>query len=113
MLVARQVLAAGADLGAFDTFVGRGILSYKPSDDLSFRLTVAGSTSDLSTGPYQSKPTIAVFDNNGELIDVRDVALGETRATIGGAGQDLGTDLNNDGVFGGVGELLGPFCCWW
>ena len=102
-------VGAGADLGAFDTFVGRGILSFKPSDDLSFRLTVAGSTSDVSTGPYQSKPTIAVFDNNGELIDVQDVALGETRASIGGAGQDLGTDLNNDGVFGGIGELLGRF----
>lgn len=100
---------AGADLGAFDTLVGRGILSYQPSNDLSFRLIVAASTSDLSTGPYQSKPTIAVFDNNGELIDVRDVDVGETRATIGGAGQDLGTDLNNDGVFGGAGELFGRF----
>ncbi|PHR59995.1 MAG: TonB-dependent receptor [Robiginitomaculum sp.] len=102
-------VGAGADLGGFETIVGRGILSYQASDRVNFRLTVAGSSSDLSTGPYQSKPTIAVYDANGELIDVRDVAVGETRATIGANGQDLGTDLDNNGVLGGAGEFMGRF----
>ena len=51
---------AGADLGGFDQLIGRAILDYKPTDDFELRLTGAFASADLTTGPYQSIPTIAV-----------------------------------------------------
>ncbi len=91
---------AGADLGDDDTFAARGILALAPSDDLDITLSFNTASSDIATGPYQSKPTIAVFDENNELINVVDVPAGETRASIGGDGSDFGADVDNDGVFG-------------
>lgn len=91
---------AGANLGDDDTLAGRATLLLEPSDKASFRLSVNAARSVLSTAPYQQKPTIGVFDAGGELINVIDVAPNETRASIGSNGQDLGSDVNNDGVFG-------------
>jgi len=103
---------AGANLGTDNTLAGRGILVYTPTSELTFRLEANAARSRLATGPYQSKPTIGIFsDVNGslELTNVQDVSLTESRATIGPGGVDLGTDLNNDGTFGGAGELMGRF----
>ncbi|PCI46073.1 MAG: TonB-dependent receptor [Alphaproteobacteria bacterium] len=94
---------AGADLGDDDTFSARSTFLFQPNEDLSIRLSGNYSTSTLATGPYQSKPTIGVFEDvNGafELVDVLDVGPNETRASIGPGGIDLGSDLDNDGVFG-------------
>lgn len=94
---------AGANLGDDDTLAGRFTAVYQPTDRFYWRLSANVERSRLSTGPFQSKPTIAVFEEvNGanELVNVIDVAPGETRATIGPGGVDLGTDLDNNGLFG-------------
>lgn len=94
---------AGANLGDDDTFSARSTFLFQPNEDLSIRLSGNYSTSNLATGPYQSKPTIAVFENvNGapELTNVIDVVAGETRASIAPDGSDFGSDLDNNGVFG-------------
>ncbi len=91
---------AGADMGDDDTLALRGILQFRPSDALEWTVAINQARSELATGPYQSKPTIAVFDENNELINVIDVAPDETRASIAADGSDFGGDLDNDGVFG-------------
>ncbi len=94
---------AGANLGDDDTFGSRLILAFAPGDRLSVRITGNFARSRTATAPYQAKPTIGIFDNIGgglELVDVIDVAPGEGRAGIGPGGIDVGTDLDNDGLFG-------------
>lgn len=91
---------AGADLADDDTLAGRFQLAYDNKEDVRINIAFNGATSELNTGPYQSKPTIGVFDENGELINVIDVAPGETRASIAADGSDFGSDLDNDGIFG-------------
>jgi len=94
---------AGANLGDDDTFSARSTFLFEANEDLSIRVSGNYSTSNLATGPYQSKPTIAVFEDvNGtaELTNVINVASGETRASIAPDGSDFGSDLDNDGVFG-------------
>jgi len=48
--------------------------------------------SDLSTGPYQSKPTIGVYNEDGVLTNTLDVGPDETRRTICADGSDCGSD---------------------
>jgi len=91
---------AGADLGDDDTLAGRFTVLYDNHDDVRVTLAFNGARSRLNTGPYQSKPTIGVFDENGELINVIDAAPDETRASIAADGSDFGSDLDNDGIFG-------------
>lgn len=91
---------AGADMGDDDTLAFRGILQFRPSDVLEWTVSVNSGRSELATGPYQSKPTIAVFDENNELVNVIDVAPTETRASIAADGSDFGGDLDNNAVFG-------------
>ncbi len=104
---------AGADLGSDDTLGGRFTLLAEPSSTTQIILSANGSRSKVSTGPYTQKATIAQFDAKGELINVLNAGPNETRASIGVAGGprvvngDAGSDLNNDGVFGGPGEIYG------
>ncbi len=91
---------AGADLADDDTLAGRFILAFEPSSNFRANVSFNGARSRLNTGPYQSKPTIAVFDDRGELVNVIDIPAGETRASIGPNGTDFGSDLDNDGIFG-------------
>ena len=104
---------AGADLGNDDTLAGRFTILLEPSSTTQFILSANGSRSKVNTGPYTQKATIAQFDANGELINVLDAGPNETRASIGVPGGpnvingDAGSDLNNDGVFGGPGEIYG------
>ena len=91
---------AGASLGDDDTLAGRLTLLAQPTDRFRALLSFNGARSRLATGAYQNKPTIGVFNAGGELIDVRNVAPGETRASIGANGQDFGSDQGNTGSFG-------------
>ncbi len=91
---------AGADMGDDDTLAVRGTLMFRPSDAATITLSANVANSDLATGPYQSKPTIGVFDSNNELINVIDVGPNETRASIAGDGSDFGADVDNNGTFG-------------
>lgn len=97
---------AGADLADDDTLAGRFTAMVVPNEDWTITMAFNGSRSNLATGPYQSKPTIGIFDADGELVNVIDIPEGETRASIlldangNDSGLDFGSDLDNDGVFG-------------
>jgi iron complex outermembrane receptor protein len=90
---------AGADMGGEDTLAGRLTALYQPNAGTKITLSFNKARADMTTAPYQQKATIGVFNAQGELVNVLDAAATETRASIGGAGQDRGSDLNNDGVF--------------
>lgn len=104
---------AGANLGDDHSQAGRLSVLLKPTDTVEFILSGNYSQSKMSTGPYQSKPSIAVYNAQGELVNVQDAAANETRASIIPVGSlnsrngDFGSDLNNDGVAGGAGEIYG------
>ena len=107
---------AGADMGDDDTWALRGTMLFQPSDATAVTLSGNYASTDFATGPYQSKPTIGVFDGTngvGELINVIDVTNpGESRTGIGLGGNDFGGDTNNNGLFGlndPGGDLVGRF----
>lgn len=89
---------AGADLGDDDTFAFRGSLLFEPNEDLSVFLSVNAAGTDVATGPYQSKPTIGIYNANGELVNVIDTPPGETRRSIAADGSDFGSDQDDNGV---------------
>lgn len=102
---------AGADLGGGETFGARASLLFQPSEKVSFALSFNVATSDVPTGPFQSKATIAVYDGTGpvpgngfpgELVNVIDIDPTDARSSIcapGGVddGTDCGSDQNVDG----------------
>ena len=93
---------SGADLGDDDTTVGRLTLSIRPSDRLEITLSGNYADSELSTGPYQSKSTIALIEDVGgrsEVYNVIDTPPNETRLSILTAGGvDTGLDGGGDGL---------------
>jgi iron complex outermembrane receptor protein len=91
---------AGYDLGDDGTFAGRGSLLFNPNEDMSLSFSYNLARTEISTSPYQSKATIGVLDESGELINVIDAAPGETRATIAFDGSDGGSDQGNSGTLG-------------
>jgi iron complex outermembrane receptor protein len=96
---------AGADMGSNETHAFRGTVDFQPNDDVLLRLSGNYAKSTVSTGPYQSIPTIAVLDEQGEIIDVRHIARDETRLSIQGDG-DGGGNVIDGSVFlpgGGLG----------
>ena len=96
---------AGADLGDDDTIAIRGTLDFQLNDSALLRFSANYAKSEVATGPYQSKSTVAILDANGELINVIDTPAGETRFSIQGAG-DGGADLIDGDAFlpgGGLG----------
>ncbi len=98
-------VGAGADMGDAETLALRGTLDFQISDSLLFRVSANYAESDVATGPYQSKSTIAVLDANGELVNVIDTPPNETRLSIFGSG-DGGADAIDGDQFlpgGGIG----------
>ncbi len=91
---------SGANVGGENTLGGRFSALLEPSDGTRFTLSVNAVRSNMSTPAYQEKPTIGVFDAAGELVNVIDMPANETRASIGPNGTDIGTDLDNNGVYG-------------
>ena len=59
-------------MGDDDTLAWRGSLLFEPDDDLSISLSANFAKTDVATGPYQSKPTIGVYNAAGELVNVID-----------------------------------------
>ena len=84
--------SAGADLGDDDTKAARLSFAFKPNDQLDISFSANYAESDVATGPYQSKPTIGVLDDSGELINVIDASPNETRLTIAADGSDGGAN---------------------
>jgi len=92
----------GADLGAEETIAARLSLAFRVSDTLQVDLSANHAESDVTTGPYESKPTIGVVEN-GELVNVIDMPADETRLTIAG-NEDGGADaIDGDQFLPGAG----------
>ena len=76
------------------------------SDNVTLTLSVNYANTEVATGPYQSKPTIASIQTDGFgnqiVVGVQDVVPGETRASIDvtNGGIDGGSDQGNEGLFG-------------
>ena len=93
---------AGADLGAEETTAARLSLAFRVSDTLQIDLSANHAESDVTTGPFESKPTIGVVEN-GELVNVVDMPADETRLTIAG-NEDGGADaIDGDQFLPGAG----------
>ncbi len=96
---------AGADLGDDDTIATRATFLFEPNDALRVTASLNYAKSDVATGPYQSKPTIGVFNGDprigaGELVNVINTPAGETRESIiQGTAVDGGSDQADTGVF--------------
>ena len=103
---------SGADLGDDDTTVGRLTLSIRPSDRMEITISGNYADSELSTGPYQSKSTIALVEDVGgrsEVYNVIDTPANESRLSILTAGGvDTGLDGGGDGL---VDSPFGPGNC--
>ena len=99
---------AGADLGDDDTIAVRAIFDFQIDDSALFRLSANHASSEIATGPYQSKSTIAVVDANGEIINVIDTPPGETRLSIQGSGDGGADVIDGDQLLpGGMAGLPG------
>ncbi|MGH8322679.1 MAG: TonB-dependent receptor plug domain-containing protein, partial [Steroidobacteraceae bacterium] len=85
---------AGANLGGDESYAVRGTLDVKPEDTLLLRLSVNQAHSILSTGAYQGKPTTAVLDKNGNIINVINTPANDTRLSIQGSGDGGGNFID-------------------
>ncbi len=98
---------AGADLGGGETTAFRGILSINNPESLRLTFTANWEETDMPTGPYQSKPTSAVYNGSnpdplvqlstGELVNVINTAPTDSRLSICADGSDCGSDQDNNG----------------
>ncbi len=98
---------AGADLGDDDTMALRGTLDFKLSENGLFRVSANYARSEVATGPYQSKSTIAIVDPSGEIVNVIDTPAGETRLSIQGAADGGGDVIDGDELLPGGGAGIG------
>jgi iron complex outermembrane receptor protein len=62
-----------ADLWDDDTLGLRGQLQFNFSEDVSLLLSASYADTEITTGPYQSSPTIPIFDQQGRLVNTRDL----------------------------------------
>jgi iron complex outermembrane receptor protein len=95
---------AGKDLGDDETFAGRAILAIRPSDTLEITLSANYADTEVATGPYQSKSTIAIVED-GEIVNVIDTPRDETRLSIAGDEDGGGNVFDGSALFpgGGIG----------
>jgi iron complex outermembrane receptor protein len=84
--ILENVFPGGDDEWNDNTLAGRLHLEFLPTENLTVLLTAYGGRSRISSAPYQSFPTIPVYDANGNVISSKPVATGETRAGIGPGG---------------------------
>lgn len=90
---------AGADLGDDDTQAARLSFLFTPSDKLNISLSANYASSEVATGPYQSKSTIGILNDDGELINVINTPADETRLTIQGDGEGGADIVDGDGFY--------------
>lgn len=102
---------AGSDLGDDETVAARLSLAFRPSDALEIIVSGNYADTEVSTGPYQSKPTISIGeaipdegfpffgDLRTEVYNVIDIPADETRISIlTENGIDNGGDGGGDGL---------------
>lgn len=96
--VGGPIPGGGQDHWNDDTIAGRVQLDIDLSNNVNLYLMGHASRADLGEAPYQSEPTIAVFDGAGRITNVLVAGPNETRAAIGPGGVDAGLDTNGDGI---------------
>lgn len=96
----------GEDEWNDESYAVRGQLLFTPSESSEIVFSAFGAHSDVSTGPYQSSPTVAQFDAQGRLVGSVNASPTETREAIlvDAAGNDTGL-----AVPGGIPALDGDF----
>src|SRR5688572_23787697 len=100
------VAGQGQDEWNDDTIAARLQFQLDATDAVSALLSGYYSKTDTSTGPYQSTPTVPVFDELGRLVNTINAAPGETREAIGPGG--IGIDIPAvDGDFDGLRPVAG------
>lgn len=82
----------GQDLWNDDTFAVRGQIQFKPTEDLTIRLTGSIARTKFGENPYNSVATIAVYDDQQRLVNVKFADANETRIAIGPNGENVGLD---------------------
>ncbi|MCR8922641.1 TonB-dependent receptor [Dasania sp. GY-MA-18] len=89
---------AGDDLGGDKSWAIRTQLAIDIDDRSNLLLSGFYSESDQSTGPYQSTPTIAELDANGNTLNTYRISPTETREAFGPGGVpvDIFFDGDND-----------------
>ncbi len=80
------VAGQGQDEWNDETMAGRVQLSFDATEDVNLLLSANYAKTDTSTGPYQSTPTVPVFDEQGRLINTINAGPNETREAIGPGG---------------------------
>lgn len=78
----------GEDLWNDDTMAIRMQLLFEPNDDVDLLISGSYAKTDVSSGPYQSSPSVPVFDAAGRLVNTIKAGPGETceAITLGAAG---------------------------
>ena len=96
---------AGADLGDDETTAVRATLAFRPSDTLEVTVMGNYAKTDFATGPYHSKSTIAIVDEQGEITNVIDTPRDETRLSIQGDRDGGGNAIDGEKLLpgGGIG----------
>ena len=95
---------AGADMGDSETLALRGTLDFQIGDEGLFRISANYAKTEVPTGPYQSKSTIAIVEN-GEIVNVIDTPANESRLSICGNLDCGGDAIDGDELLpgGGIG----------
>jgi iron complex outermembrane receptor protein len=93
---------AGTDMGDSETIALRGTLDFQIGDEGLFRISANYAKSEVPTGPYQSKSTIAIVEN-GEIVNVIDTPADETRLSICGDLDCGGDAIDGDELLPGAG----------
>jgi iron complex outermembrane receptor protein len=107
-------LGPRADLWDDKTLGLRGHLLFDFNEDVSLLLSTSYADTEISTGPYQSSPTMPVFDQQGRLVNTRRLGPNEDceAVVIGVPGCRPGGIAALDGDFDDVrpragGDLFG------
>ena len=94
--IVAQPSGAGADLGGDSTWALRGQLAADFGDNSELNISTFWTKTETSVGPYQSSPTVAIFDAAGGHINTIYAGPGETREAIGPGGVALNGPFDLD-----------------
>lgn len=77
-----------------DTLAGRVSFMFDLSEDSSLYVMAHGSETTQSEAPYQSRPAISVYDENGLIVDSQIAGPNELRQAIGPNGEGINEPLS-------------------
>ena len=92
--ILKNLFQGANDLYDKDTQAGRLHILVEPSDSVRWRVTASGAKSVQSSGNYETRGIVPVFDGAGRWIDTQIASSTETRPGIG-PGDRKSTRLNS------------------